>query len=163
MRKARIGQRLRSFVRRDLFEKLWVLPAWLGLGLASLLIWALEFKQIATRLGANCGTTKPTFIISSAEQQRAVQIGRTVQFAASFAPWRSNCYPQAIVARFLLSLYGLPYTVSMGVRRDPASGEIYAHTWVECGKVLVTGGNSDEYHSIVGVFASPGRCEATTK
>ena len=69
-------------------------------------------------------------------------------------PWRADCYPQAIIARLVLGLYRLPWTVSMGVRRDPASGEMQAHAWVECGGLCVTGGNSNDSYSLVGVFAS---------
>lgn len=150
----RIWQRFRNLANRDLFEIAWALPVCAGLGLASLVIAVLPFKSIAPRLGINCGTTKPVFDIPFARQRRAVQIGRTVQFAASYAPWRADCYPQAIVARLLLGLYRLPYTVSLGLRRDPESGEVLAHAWVESGRVWVTGGNGDELYSIVSVFSS---------
>ena len=150
----RIGQRARHFANRDSFEKLWALPVWLGLGLASLMISVLPFKHIAPRLGINCGTTKPVFTVSGAGQKRAIQIRRTVQFAASYAPWRSDCYPQAIMARLLLGIYRLPYTVSLGLRRDPESKEMQAHAWVACGEVCVTGGDSDDQFKLVSVFAS---------
>ena len=150
----RIGQRARNFANRSLFEKLWALPVCLGLGLASLMIALLPFRHIAPRLGINCGKTKPVFAVSSSEQTRARQIGRTVRFAASYVSWRADCYPQAIVARLLLGLYRLPYTVSMGVRSDPDSRELQAHAWVECGEVCVTGGNATESYSLVAVFAS---------
>ena len=97
------------------------------------------------------------FTISDAGQKRARQISRTVQFAASYAPWRSDCYPQAIMARLLLGLYRLPYTVSMGLRRDPASGEVQAHAWVACGDVCVTGGDSEGKFKLVNVFAGRDR------
>ena len=155
----RIGRRIRHFAERDLFEKLWALPVWLGLGFASLMIVAVPFKYIAPRLGINCGTTKPVTTLSGAGTKRASQIGRTVKLAASYAPWRADCYPQAIMARLLLGIYRLPYTVSMGLRRDPAQGAMLAHAWVECGDVCVTGGDGNELFKPVGIFASRNRVE----
>ena len=61
------------------------------------------------------------------------------------------------MARLLLGLYRLPYTVSMGLRRDPASGEVQAHAWVACGDVCVTGGDSEGKFKLVNVFAGRDR------
>ena len=150
-------QRARHFAAHDPFIKVWFFPVWIGLGVASLAITTLAFGRIAPRLGESCGITKPDLTASAAEGMRAIQIGRTVQLAARYAPWRADCYPQAIVARLLLGLYGLPFTVSMGVRRDPATGTAQAHAWVQCGQICVTGGDGDQAHSVVAVFAGRGR------
>lgn len=157
MSNLRVGQRARHFMQRDRFVKLWLIPVWLGLGLASLVIVAVPFRHIAPRLGRFCGTAKPMLLVADAEQARAVQIGRTVQLAAHYAPWRADCYPQAIIARLLLGIYRLPFNICMGLRRDSATGGAQAHAWVQCGKVCVTGGNGDIEYSVVGVFSSRDR------
>ena len=150
----RAGQRARHLLQRDLFIKLWLVPVWLGLGLASLLIALLPFKRIASLLGRFGGITKPVLPVSAAQEARAVQIGRTVQLAADYAPWRADCYPQAIVARLLLGLYRLPFAISMGLTKESATGQTQAHAWVDCGKVVVTGGEGGGDYSIVAVFSS---------
>lgn len=157
MARLRLAERARHLAGRELFIKLWLVPAWIGLGLASLAITTLAFKRIAPRLGTFCGLTKPIATASANQERRARQIGRTVQLAARYAPWRSDCYPQAIVARLLLGIYRLPFAVSMGIKRDAATGEAMAHAWVECGQISVTGGDGGREYSVVAVFACQGR------
>ena len=83
-----------------------------------------------------------------------MQIGRAVRLAARYTPWDSNCFPQAVVARLLLGLYGIPYALFFGLRRDPDSGAMLAHAWVAAGRVRVTGGESFGQFTVVGVFVS---------
>jgi hypothetical protein len=148
-----IRRRARNFVRQDTFFKLWLLPVWIGTGMASIVICIIPFRNIAALLGTLRGTLKPSVVATAAEEQRALQIGRTVRLAARYAPWRADCYPQAIVARLLLGLYGIPFTLSMGVRRDPATDQMHAHAWVQCGSVDVTGGDGDSEYQTVAVFS----------
>ena len=154
LRDLRIAERLRRFAARSAFEQLWFGPAWIGLGLASLAIGLLAFRRIAPALGNHCGTTTPPATVSAAGQRRAIQIRRTVQLAAHYAPWRADCYPQAIIARTLLGLYRLPFALSMGLKRDPASGAMQAHAWVQCGNTAVTGDVGAGEYKAVAVFAS---------
>ena len=131
-----------------MFTMFWLLPVWIGLGFASLAITILPFKRIAPLLGRLHDTEKPSHVATRAQETRALQIGRTIRFAARHAPWRSNCYPQAIVARLMLGLYHLPFILSMGVSRNPDTGEMIAHAWVECGTVRVTGGDGSAYRAV---------------
>ena len=78
------------------------------------------------------------------------RIGATVRLAARHTPWRSECYPQALTARVLLGLAGIPHVVSFGVRRDRDA--LVAHAWVRVGEVVVTGTTGHEYTE-VGAFA----------
>ncbi len=149
----RFTQRARHFAARGLFEQLWFVPAWIGLGLASLVIRFVAFRRIASVLGHHYGTVRPQISPSADQQARAVQIRRTLQLAEHYAPWRADCYPQAIVARVLLGLYRLPFVLTMGLKRDSVSGEVQAHAWVQCGTTPVTGGEGDGEYSAVAVFA----------
>jgi hypothetical protein len=80
-------------------------------------------------------------------------IGRTIRLAARYAPWQANCFAQAIVAAFLLRLYGLPYSVFFGLRRAVApAGGMDAHAWTASGKIAVTGGSCFDRFTVVGVF-----------
>ena len=150
----RIFERFRNFASRSAFEQLWFLPVWLGLGLASLAISLLEFNRIAWLLGGHCGTTKPIISIKDVQRARALRIRATIGVAERYAPWRADCYPQAIVARCLLGIYRMPYALSMGLKRDAVTGKMLAHAWVESGDVSVCGGKGDEEYRIVAIFSN---------
>lgn len=87
-------------------------------------------------------------LLDPAQEARALQIGRLVRMTAVYTPWDSNCFPQAVVARLLLGLYGIPYVLNFGLMRDPAGGEMKAHAWV-------TAGASFGQFTTVGCFVSP--------
>ena len=150
----RFGWALRNFTRREAFVKIWVLPAWIGLGLASAAISVASFRRIAPHLGHLHHTTKPRLSPTLDQGVRAQQIGRTVQLAARFVPWRAGCYPQAIVARMMLGLWNIPFTLCMGVRRNVETCAMEAHAWVQCEDICVTGGNGDVNYSTVAVFSN---------
>ena len=150
----RFAQRARHFAQRDRFVKFWFLPAWLGLGLASLAIALVAFRRIAPVLGVDSGTSVPELAAGKIQEARALQIRRTIELAARYAPWRADCYPQAIVARLLLGLYRVPFVLCLGLARDSATGAMTAHAWVRSGGVAVTGGIGEADHRIVRVFAS---------
>ena len=69
-----------------------------------------------------------------------------VELAAAYAPWRSDCYPQALTARTFLALRRIPHEVVFGVRRD--GDALVAHAWVRAGDVEVTGGSGREYTEV---------------
>ena len=154
MGKLRVLERIRNFVRRTPFEQFWFAPVWLGLGLASLAIALLKFNRVSRLLGWHCGTAKPVVPIDAAQRVRASRIGATIGMAAHYAPWRADCYPQAIVARCLLGIYRIPYVLSMGVKRDDATGNLLAHAWVEAGDVSVCGGKGDEEYRVVAAYSN---------
>lgn len=146
-------RRIRNFSRRDRFVRYWLFPAWIGLGLASLAISTVSFRRLAPRLGDWRGVEKPTVSLTAPQVLRARQVGETIRLAARFAPWRADCYPQAILARLMLGMNGIPYTLAMGVKRDAADGAMLAHAWVQCGSVSVTGGDGDAEYRAVAIFA----------
>lgn len=94
-------------------------------------------------------------MVGSAQEVRARQIGQTVRLAARYTPWDSNCFPQAVAARLLLGLYGVPYAIYFGLMRDPDSPDMKAHAWVAAGRVRVTGGRSFGQFTVVGIFCHP--------
>jgi len=83
-------------------------------------------------------------------------IGRVVRLTANYTPWDSNCFPQAITARFLMGLYRIPYIFFFGLLRDPTNPSgMKAHAWVAAGPVPVTGGVSFGQFTVVGCFVAP--------
>ena len=144
----RLVHTVRGFVRLGLKDQVRFTAAWSLLGLSRLLILLLPFTVIRRLLGehhAGVGQ-QPVPELNPAQRIRAMHIGRIVELAAAYAPWRSDCYPQALTARTFLALRRIPHQVCFGVRRD--AGALVAHAWVRAGDVEVTGGDGREYTEV---------------
>ena len=148
-------RKTRSFIHLPWFTKLWLLPLWLLLGISKALIFTVSFRRLAPHLGQTIGVASWVPLLDAAQQARAIQIGRAVRLTASYTPWNSNCFPQAVAARMLLGFYGIPYALHFGLMRDEQTLEMKAHAWVVAGRVPVTGGVSFGQFTVVGVFVSP--------
>lgn len=147
---------VRGFVRLGLRDQVRFTAAWFLLGFARLLIVLLPFTVVRRLLGENQSrpVVRDAPALDATQQLRAAHIGRIVEAAAAHAPWRSDCYPQALAARTFLAMRAIPHVVSFGVRRD--GDALVAHAWVHAGDIDVTGGNGQSYTE-VGRFAwSPG-------
>ena len=142
------------------FEKVWFLPVWLLLGMSRLVILAIPFRYIAPWLGTPAGVSPWIPLLGSRSEATASSIGRVVRGAASCSPWQWNCLTQAVTARILLGICGVPYSLFFGVARgDPgeagsSSSKISAHAWVAAGRVPVTGGVSFGRFTVVGCFVT---------
>ena len=110
---------------------------------------------MAVYLGQTTGATPWIPLLDARQEYRALQIGRAVRLSAHYTLWDSNCFPQAIAARWLLGLYNIPYAVYFGLQRDPRLSEIKAHAWVAAGRIRVTGGLSFNQFTVVGCFVGP--------
>jgi hypothetical protein len=151
-----LRRKARTFLRQPLFIKLWFVPLWVILGLGKALIFTLSLRRLAPRLGRQADIAPWLPLLDPAQEARAILIGRAVRLAARYTPWTSNCFPQAIAARALLGLYGLPYALYFGLMRDPDHPTaLTAHAWVAAGRVRVTGGDSFGRFAVVGCFVSP--------
>lgn len=135
----------------------WLVPAWLLLGLSRLVIVTVSFRRFAHGLGMHDGLAPRTPLATADQEMRARAIGTAIKVAAKYAPWRANCFPQAITARLILGLYNIPYALFFGVmsnRQEEDSGDLKAHAWVVSGRVNVTGGRSFGKFTSVGCFVS---------
>lgn len=145
----------RSFARRSWFEKVWFFPAWLLLGICRFLILFIPFRHLAFRLGMHAGLNSWIPLLDSGKKGRALSIARVIALAACYTPWNSNCFPQAVAAKVLLGIYGIPNSLFLGVTRNLEEGTLKAHAWVAAGRVRVTGGFSFDQFAVVGCFVSP--------
>lgn len=144
----RLVHTVRGFVRLGLKDQVRFTAAWSLLGFSRLLIVLLPFTVIRRLLGENQAApdARPAPELDARARVRAQHIGRIVEAAAAHAPWRSDCYPQALTARTFLALRRIPHVVSFGVRRD--GDALVAHAWVHAGDVAVTGGSGREYTEV---------------
>lgn len=128
------------------------LPSWCLLGIARFAILVLPFHVIARWLGPEAGVTPFTPVLQAGQIALAREIGQTVRLAAGYTPWQSLCQPQVLVARFWLGLFGIPFIVNYGLRKDEQGG-LAAHAWVCAGPVAVTGGQAWDAFVVVRSFA----------
>lgn len=155
MKLSSLLRKARSFQRLTYFERLWFLPVWTLLGLSRFAILAFSFRRLAPWLGAHTQACVWVPVLDKREEARALHIGCVIRLASRYTPWKSNCFPQAVAARLLLGLYGVPYALFFGLTRDQEISGITAHAWVAAGRVSVVGGNSFDRFTVVGCFVSP--------
>lgn len=148
-----ILRKVRNFGHLPTLIRLGLLPTWLLLGLARMLVLCIPFRMIAPRLGRHAGPHAFVPLIPSPLVAQARQIARLIQIAARYCPWRANCFAQAIAARVWLKGLGIPHALYFGVRKD-AERRLKAHAWVCAGPVFVTGGGSFGQFTVVGTFVS---------
>ena len=147
----------RGFVRLGHRDQVRLAAAWSLLGLSRLLILLLPFTVVRRLLGEDrsAASSGPAVRLDPDQAARAAKIGWAVETAARLAPWRSDCYPQALTARTFLALRRIPHEVSFGVRRD--GDRLVAHAWVHAGDLVVTGGNEKTYTEVGRFTWSPAR------
>ena len=72
-----------------------------------------------------------------------------IDIISPFTPWNSNCFPQALTAKYLLRRAGIPSTLYMGVTFKAEGSALQGHAWLRCGPLNVTGGaNNDEFGAV---------------
>jgi ATP-binding cassette subfamily C protein len=145
--------RLANFLRHPWWEQLAFVPVWILLGLARAAIRLLAFERLAGALGTSMGVQVVVPLLQPRQVARARRISSLVTWVATHTPWRSDCFPQALVARLLLGLCGVPWSLCFGLARG-ANHALNAHAWVAAGPVSVTGGYSFARFTTVGCFTS---------
>jgi len=68
--------------------------------------------------------------------------------AAVRVPWRSDCLPQAMAADRWLRRHGLQPRFFVGIAKA-ADGQLEAHAWLQCHSIVVTGGISREFATLI--------------
>ena len=135
-------QRLRRL--KKLLKLFWrqrrvLLYAYLSLNGIRLALWLFPFKvvrQQLTTLSVKWGTRSP---------QPPISVGAIVwaiTATSSFAPRGAKCLVKALTAQLLLSRYGHPHQVHIGVAMD-ATQTLEAHAWVEYEDRVIMGDLND--------------------
>lgn len=144
-----------------LFTLLWLLPVWVLLLLCRLAIMTVPMRHLSRVLGHDMGICPWVPLATPQQIARAREVRRTITLAARYSLSTANCYPQALAARVLMGICGLPYAIHFGLRRDGAGQTISAHAWVVCGPVAVTGGHGFNAYTVVRSFAARGLAVGT--
>ena len=125
--------RLLRFVQLDSADKWLLLRATAWLAIARIMLLVMPFRHLSARLSATSNSTQ-----AESDQVLLQRIAYAISAAANNVPWRSDCFPQTIAARMLLSRFGCASTIHFGVDRVGDDG-LAAHAWLTCGETIVTG------------------------
>ncbi|CAH1206591.1 lasso peptide biosynthesis B2 protein [Paenibacillus sp. JJ-223] len=143
LRKLRTYRSLPSEMRSLIWE------AYFGLGWARILK-AMPFVKIAPGLGTPMVETSSDGL-NRADVLTVRNISKAILMASKFAWWESRCLVMAIAAMKMLERRGIDSTLYMGTARDK-QGRMAAHAWLRSGKLIVTGADTMEQYTVVGVF-----------
>lgn len=153
---ARLRRRLHNFLLRPRAQRYTLPIAWLLLGVGRALVLLMPFSLLSGLLGAKLGPHPACSLPTPRQSMRALEIGRTVRWAACHTPWHSNCFAQAVASRILLGAAGIPCVICFGLSRNEQR-ELIAHAWVTVGSIRVCGGDGFATYTVVGCFISNGR------
>jgi hypothetical protein len=124
------------------------------LGIARLALRVIPFRRLARHLGPLQTETPPDAPPDHLAQAR--RVGLAIVRVSPHTPWTSNCFPQALVAKYWLGRRGIPATLYLGVALNKAAGasrsEMTAHAWLRCGPFLVTGGPGHDRYTVTARF-----------
>jgi Transglutaminase-like superfamily len=129
-------------VRRGPADWLMALEALALLVIFRVCLALVSVRRIIKAITPNRGETTPdeNEIVS----ERDLDVARKVEWAVAAAARHSFvefvCFPQTLTGYTLLRWRGVPSTMVYGVARSP-DGELIAHTWLEVGAKVVTGGD----------------------
>lgn len=140
-------RRLYRFARLTHADQWLVFRVFVLLGISRLAINVFSFRRLEKYLGKRFVET--TTKINDEHVILAKKLRWIIAAVSPHTPWNSNCYPQALCAKYLLRRAGVPSTLYMGVSFKPGGGALQGHAWLRCGQVYVTGGDSrDEFGAI---------------
>jgi hypothetical protein len=127
--------------RRDPGLTAIALRVYLLLIFARIVITIFPLRRITKHLGKPMAETSIEAL--GPEQSRyARRVGWCIGKLSPHTPTESNCYPQALAARWLLHRKGIPSTFYYGAAFEPGRDALQTHVWLRCGSLIVTGGRA---------------------
>jgi hypothetical protein len=151
-----LSNRLHKLAALSWVDRWLLLEVLILLGLARLALRTVPFRRLAQRLGPLQAETPAD--VSPGDLAQARRIALAVARVSPYTPWVSNCFPQALAAKYWLQRRGIASTLYLGVAltRDIAGAAtpngMEAHAWLRCGPLYVTGGQGRARYTITARF-----------
>lgn len=148
-------QKIHGAWRLSWQQKIWIIVLYPISGIVRASVLVIPFKYLHKSLGIHSRNLQFCTVITESQLQKARQIGNAIIIMSKYTPWESNCMVQAILARWVLSLYGIPYVMYMGAYMTKDRSEpMKAHAWITAGPRIVVGAKGHQRYAIVSTFAS---------
>ncbi len=138
------------FIKLDLKQQFIYLETFLSLSVSRLLILILPFRRLAKFMGRE--QSESNFQISETDLRKVKEIGKIVKKVSLYVPYRSQCFEQALVIKFMLNRRGISSTIYFGVANDDPH-QLKAHAWVRSGNYIVSGNRGKELFSSLSHFS----------
>jgi hypothetical protein len=146
----RVSARARSVarvLRRDPLLVLLAVRVYILLVVMRGVIRVAPLRLITRSLGSAMSET-PRDGVPPGQLAYARRAGWIVEKVAPYTPTLSNCYPQALTARWLLHSRRIPSTLYYGAALEPGGTGLVAHVWVRSGPLVVTGGAAGDFRPL---------------
>lgn len=149
-----LSSRFRRWVALSWADRWLLAQVFVLLGLARLTLRVVPFRRLARHLGTLHEETPADVPADQLAQAR--RVGLAIARVSPYTLWVSNCFPQALTAKFWLRRRGIPTTLYLGValnkEDDSGSSAMEAHAWLRCGPLLVTGGRGHTCYTVTARF-----------
>jgi len=162
-----LWRKICSFLSIKNREKLWFFLLFILSGFSRAAVLTLPFRRVAPYLGRHFQNTQLAALVSEKQLRTAWRIGRITELTAAYTPWQSKCLIQAMMAKFLLSYYDIPYVMYLGVTKSAAraagkqdANNLQAHAWLTVGPWVITGREGHRAFTIVSTFVTPSLLES---
>lgn len=138
---------MRRFIKLSWKTKLLLLGAFVLLGIVRLAILIIPFRYLTLLMGKTMAESSKE--ISPKLLAKAIKVGWSVNTISNFTPWESKCLVRAFTAQIILLMLGIPSTLYLGLAKDD-SKQLFAHAWLRCGSLTITGaGERERFKSVV--------------
>lgn len=126
-----------------------IIAAFCAVLIAWFLIRVLGFRYIVQRLG-NLGA-ESALDLPEEQAQFALNVGKITEKIAQRLNLPQPCFPTALAAIWLTSRCQIPTTLYLGAYKQET--QLFAHAWLRCGKVIITGQAGHQAFTVLATFA----------
>ena len=122
--------------------------AWTFLSFSKLIILFFPFKVIASKIGIPQLETSSEIHVDNSVEDIQIAVRRGVKYVF----FASKCYDQALAITFMLKRRKISSTIYFGLNK--IEDQLYAHAWVRCGQLIVSGKGGYENFTPVAWFGT---------
>ena len=146
-------RKLRSAWQLSFRQKLWFVLCYPLSGIVRAMVLTIPFKWLKRLLGVHHKNFQLCPLVTDEQLSRACEIGRTIAIIDKYTPWKSNCMVEAILSRWLLAVYDIPYALYMGAYLTKNPNEpMKAHAWVRVGSRIIVGARGHKRYGVTATF-----------
>ena len=147
-----LARKIKKFFKLSFKEKRLFFEAYFFVGIMRAAILAVSFKRL-TRSLEHQKSGLEISPLDYKEIQTALSVGKAIRMASANTPWESTCLAQSLAARRMLQRRDIPGVFYLGVAKNEEGREkMKAHSWSQCGDVIITGGDGYEDFTVLSVF-----------
>ena len=145
-------RKFKKFRKLSFKEKLLFFEAYVTVGIMRAAILRIPIEQL-TRSLKHQQNDMEIVPLDNKELQTAISVGRAISRASAHTPWDSTCLAQSFTARRMLQKRSIPGVFYLGVAKNADGKEqIEAHSWSQCGDMIITGGEGHENFTVLSMF-----------